>query len=131
VRVLADTSVWVSYLRTGAAGPAAPLDDLLARQEVVVCGPVAAELLVGAAGAQRHELWTLLAGLDWADLGRAQWREVGETAAMLRERGQSVPLTDVEIAVAARAAGARLWSDDADFDRIEPALPGLERFGGP
>ena len=126
--VVADSSVWVSYLRTGTKGSGGALDGLLASEQVRMCGPVAAELLVGTPAAHRAELWTLLTGLPWADLGREQWREVGEAAAKLRERGQTVPLTDVEIAVAARAAEARLWSDDTDFDRIEAVVPGLKRF---
>jgi predicted nucleic acid-binding protein len=127
VSVLADTSIWVSYLRTGTDGPAAGLDELLARGQILMCGPVAAELLAGTAVHRRAELWSLLAGLDWVDLGREHWRQVGETAGQLREKGQTVPLTDVEIAVAA-SAGARLWSHDSDFDRIEQVLTNLERY---
>lgn len=75
-----------------------------------------------------EELWTLLSGLAWADLGPDGWRRVGEVAAALRARGASVPLTDSEIAVAAAASGARLWSRDSDFARIGAVLPELERF---
>jgi len=128
VTVVADTSVWVSYLRLGADGPAAALDGLLAGGQIVMCGPVAAELLAGTATQRRPELWTLLTGLGWADLGREDWHEVGETAAKLREQGQTVPLTDVEIAVAARAARAKLWTDDSHFDRIEQVLTGIDRY---
>lgn len=93
-----------------------------------MCGPVAAELVAGTAQRQRAALWELLAGLSWSDIGRAQWRRVGEAAAALRDRGASVPLTDVEIAVAAVEAGASLWTRDRDFDRIAAALPELRRF---
>ena len=128
--VLADTSVWVTYLRTGTDGPAAALDSLLAGGEILMCGPVAAERLAGTPTHRRQELWTLLAGLRWADLGREQWHQVGETAAKLRELGQTVPLTDAAIAVAASASNALLWSDDSDFDRIEQVLTGLDRYAG-
>jgi predicted nucleic acid-binding protein len=128
VSVLADTSVWVDYLRHGRDGDARGLDPLLASGEVVVCGPVVAELLAGTAERQRGELWQLLSGLDWADLGRPEWRRIGEVAADLRAAGSSVPLTDIEIAVAAVAVGARLWSGDGDFDQIAAVLDRLERF---
>lgn len=128
--VLPDTSVWVDYLRLGEAGPAAELDDLLAGGRVVVCGPVAAELLAGVATERRTELWRLLAGLPWADPPRAGWREVGDLAGALRRAGASVPLTDVQIAVAAISAGARLWSRDADFERIAEFAPELARHPG-
>ena len=126
--VLADTSVWVSYLRAGSQGPAAELDRLLVSQEVVLCGPVVAELLAGVRGPQRTELGALLSSLPWAELGRAQWHEVGELAGELRERGETVPLTDLVIAVAAASVGARLWSWDSDFERVGRALPQLLRY---
>jgi predicted nucleic acid-binding protein len=89
---------------------------------------VAAEILAGAAERHRGELWQLLSGLPWADLGRTEWRRVGEVAANLRGAGSPVALTAIEIAVAAVAIGARLWSRDGDFDRIGAVLDRLERF---
>lgn len=104
------------------------LDALLERGEVVLCGPVAAELLAGTPPDRSAELWTLLVGLPWVELGRSQWMRVGEVAAELRRRGQSVPLTDIEIAVAAADGSAQVWTDDADFQRIAKVLKGLRRF---
>jgi predicted nucleic acid-binding protein len=126
--VLADTSIWVDYLRRGASGRHSRLDSLLADGEVVLCGPVVAELLAGVADERRDELWRLLSSLPWAELGRLQWRSVGEVASKLRARGATTALTDIEIAVAAAHAGALLWSADRDFDRIAGDLPGLDRF---
>jgi predicted nucleic acid-binding protein len=128
VTVLADTSVWVQYLRRGRAGPAALLDDLLAKGEVVVCGPVVAELVAGAPADRRAELVGLLNALPWADLGRLQWAMVGEVAARLREQGFSTALTDIEIAVAAVHARAELWTRDSDFARIAKVLDSLSLF---
>lgn len=126
--VLADTSVWVEYLRHGRGSKAARLDDLLVAGEVVVCGPVVAELLAGAKSPERARLWLLLAGLPWADLGPVQWQSVGEAAARLRERGEIVALTDIEIAVAAVDSSARLWTRDSDFKPVRAVLPALQFF---
>jgi predicted nucleic acid-binding protein len=128
VTVLADTSVWVEYLRRGQAGKSARLDDLLARGEVVLCGPVVAELVAGAATARRAELTALLNALPWVDLRRPEWVQVGELAARLRDHGVTTALTDVEIAVAAVAAGAELWTWDSDFARIAEVLGSLSLF---
>jgi len=128
VTILADTSIWVAYLRKGTRGPGGALDGLLQRGDVVLCGPVAAEVLAGSPPGQRDELWILLNGLPWAEFGRAQWQRVGEVAGDLRARGASVPLTDIEIAVAAVDSGARLWTHEADFGRIGTVLKGLRRF---
>jgi len=128
VTVLADTSIWVEYLRRGKGSKSARLDDLLVAGEVLVCGPVVAELLGGAKATDRGRLWLLLAGLPWADLGPVQWQSIGETAARLRERGETVALTDVEIAIAAVDSSARLWTRDSDFKRVRGVLPALQFF---
>jgi predicted nucleic acid-binding protein len=128
VTVLADTSIWVDYLRRGKGSKSARLDDLLVAGEVLVCGPVVAELLAGTKPPDRGRLWLLLTGLPWADLGPVQWQGVGETAARLRERGETVALTDVEIAVVAIDSSARLWTRDSDFKRVRSVLPGLQFF---
>lgn len=126
--VLADSSVWIEFLRRGEGVEAEAFRGLLRRGELVVCGPVVAELLTGTPGEQRFDLWKRLAGLPWANLGRDEWRLVGEVSAQLHEAGSTVPLTDIEIAVAAQSLDAALWTKDADFDRIASALSGLRRF---
>ena len=50
---------------------------------------------------------------------------MGHTAAKLQERGQTVPLIDVQIAMCAVGAQAELWTLDRDFERIVEALDGL------
>lgn len=126
--VLVDTSVWVEFLRRGGSGRAGDLDGLLERGEVRTCGPVAAELVAGAAAARRGELWDRLRGLPWIELDADGWRQVGEAYAALRSLGKQVPLTDCAIAVAAVSAAAALWTFDEDFVRIEEVLRGFRLF---
>ncbi len=123
--VLPDTSVWVQYLREGSSGNAAELGNLLETREAMCCGPVAAELIGGAREPDRNALWRVLGGLPWARLERREWRTVGTTAGALRARGETVPLTDVMIGVAAAGAGATVWTADSDFDRLAHVLDGL------
>lgn len=128
--ILPDTSVWVGFLRDGLDGSAAALADLLETTEVATCGPVVAEVLAGAQSSDRARLWNLLRALVWIELAAEQWRRVGEVAAHLREAGLTVPLTDIEVAVAAVEVGASLWSWDTDFDRIATVMPGLQIEAG-
>jgi predicted nucleic acid-binding protein len=124
--VLPDTSIWIAYLRAGGEDITRELSAALERREVLACGPVMAELVAGARPSDRATLLASLAGLPWAELDHQAWQSVGLLAAELRDRGQVIPLTDVEIAVAAHASGAALWTADHHFERLAPLLDGLE-----
>ena len=126
--VLADTSVWVDFLKLGTRGPAAELATLLRDRQVVLCGQVVAELLAGTQPQQRDVLWTLLSGLPWLELRARGWRRVGELAGDARRSGFPLPLTDVQIAVMALENEAELWSRDAHFTQIGTLVSGLLRF---
>lgn len=129
---MADTSVWVGYLRGGADTPSGRLlAPALHRGEALICGPVAAELLAGTSARDRELLAETLLGLEWIDLGRSEWLAVGQLAAELRAAGASVPLTDLEIAVAAISAGAELATSNSDFNRIAAADSRLVLVGPP
>jgi predicted nucleic acid-binding protein len=127
--VLPDTSVWVEFSRRGSRGRAAALAGLLDEGEVATCGPVVAELTAGARDETAERIWETLASLPWAALDPAGWREVGVTAGRLRRGGQTLPLTDLVIAVAAARAGFALWTFDSDFERIGSALGDLRLYG--
>ncbi len=124
--LLPDTSIWVAYLRGGAEGLTQELNLALDRREVLACGPVVAELVAGARPPDRAALIASLTGLAWADLNHNAWQSVGLLAAELRDRGQTLPLTDLEIAVAAHTAGATLWTADRHFERVAALLDGFE-----
>ena len=124
--VLPDTSVWIAYLRPGGEDITRELSATLERREVLACGPVVAELVAGTRPSDRATLLASLAGLPWAELDHQAWQSVGLLAAELRDRGQAIPLTDLEIAVAAHSSGATLWTADHHFERLAPLLDGLE-----
>jgi predicted nucleic acid-binding protein len=124
--VLPDTSIWIAYLRAGGEDITRELSATLERREVLACGPVVAELVTGARPGDRATLLASLAGLPWAELDHQAWQRVGLLAAELRDRGQVIPLTDLEIAVAAHSSGAALWTADHHFERLAPLLDGLE-----
>jgi predicted nucleic acid-binding protein len=124
--VLPDTSIWVTYLRAGGEDITGELSAMLERREVLACGPVVAELVAGARPSDRAPLLASLAGLPCAELDHPAWQSVGLLAAELRDLGQRLPLTDLEIAVAAHSSGAVLWTADHHFDRLAPLLDGLE-----
>jgi predicted nucleic acid-binding protein len=127
--VLPDTSAWIRYLRFGANGEAADLGSLLQEREVVTCGPIVAELLVGTKPERQVELAIMLDAVPWIELSRREWRRVGEVGALLRARGATVALTDIKIAVAAEVGEAAVWTFDSDFERLITVMPKLHLRG--
>jgi predicted nucleic acid-binding protein len=130
--ILPDTSVWIDYLRatppsrtSRSESPAEELDALIQDEQIVICGPVIAELMAGARGRQRDELAQQLGAHPWVDIKHADWLAVGYAAARLQERGQMAPLIDIQIAVCAIGAKAELWTLDRDFERIAENLDDL------
>jgi predicted nucleic acid-binding protein len=124
--VVADTSIWIAYLRAGAQDITREFDAALQDRQILASGPVVAELVAGTRPHDRSKLITSLAGLPWADLDRNAWLSIGLLAAELRDRGQALPLTDLQIAVAAHAHSATLWTADQHFERLAPLLDGLK-----
>lgn len=121
-RVLADTSLWIDFLRGGQAQLRAAAQE----RHLVLCGPVAAELLRGVREQDREAIHLRLLDLPWAPVGVFEWLEAGDISADLRRRGTPVPLPDVVIAAAARSFGARLVTHDRDFLRIAEVMPDLD-----
>ena len=122
--VLPDTSVWIHYFR-GTEPVAGELGRLIAREAPPICGPILAELVAGTPAESREDVWLALAGLPFVDLDRDAWTLAGELAHRLRDSGETVPLLDLLIGVAAVRADAKLWTKDRDFLRVARALPEL------
>lgn len=123
--VLADTSVWVAHFRRrGDAGT--DFRAALADGRVVLCGPVIAELLEGLAEPRRVALERDLLRLPWVGLARRDWNIVGHLAAVLRERGTRIGLSDIAIAVASRRVSATVLTADRDFLKIAEVFGDLK-----
>lgn len=123
--ILADTSVWIDYLRGTPSQAADELDSRLVAHDVLMCGPVAAELLTGVDASGRIRLWETLSSMAWADIARSDWFVAGDLRAELRGRGVQVSLADVLIAGAA-AGRATLWTRDRAFGEIATMRDGLD-----
>ncbi len=124
MKVLPDTSIWIDYFR-GTEPAATDLGRLLVDEPPQICGPILAELVAGTPAAQREDVWLALASLPFVELGRDAWTLAGELAPELRKRGESLPLLDLLIAVAAVRGDAALWTRDGDFERVTGVLPEL------
>ncbi len=122
--ILADTSVWIEFLR-GNPEIFPALKSELETGNVVTLEGIFGELLQGAADDRErrilHQYWENLPRAEQAGL----WIEAGEFAGRLRFAARGVGLIDAVTLLAARRARAKLWTLDR---KLSGLLQAGERF---
>jgi hypothetical protein len=123
--VIADTSVWIEYLKGGDDAARNALRGLIRSEQVALVGVVLAELLQGCR--TREESGSILAqvtALRFLESDFSAWRRTGELSASLRSAGITLPLSDVLIAAIALEHTCHVYSLDPHFEKI----PGLSLY---
>ncbi len=128
---LVDTSVWIRADRRRHEVLKERLAELLVAGSVWVSWPIRAELLIGVKTPERWaSLNEQLAALEQAPVTDRTWEHAARLGHQLARKGQTVPLSDLLIAVTAIDYSLSLWSVDSDFKRIVEVAPlRLDRFG--
>lgn len=116
--IVADTSVWISVLRSPSAAEAAPFAALLDADELALAAPVRVELLSGVAGSRHDALARGLTALPLLYPTDDTWRMLAKWTKRAVAAGERFGVGDLLIAGLAAEAGALLWSLDSDFKRL-------------
>jgi predicted nucleic acid-binding protein len=117
---LIDTSSWIEQLRRGG-DPAVRerVEALLAAGEAAWCPIVRLELWNGARGSRERTVLTAMEReIPSLEIGPAVWDEAAALARSARERGVTVPATDLLVAACARRHGVALEHSDSHFALI-------------
>jgi len=108
------------------------LAELFKTLSIGVCGVVRAEVLHGARNPEnRSALLALLNLFAQVPTPEDCWDAVGDSLAMLRRHGVTVPFADIVLAALAILGGHELWTGDAHFGLVKKWLPGLVLFQEP
>jgi predicted nucleic acid-binding protein len=118
-QILLDTSVWVDALRGRTPTVVEAVRDLLREDRIVRCDVVGAELRVGLRDRERRKVLDLFSAVPNVAVDSADWEAAGDLGARLRERGVTIPLTDLLIARVCLRHGLELFSLDAHFQHVE------------
>lgn len=119
---MADTSVWIDYFKAQQSAVGREMDSLLVSGEIAVVGLVVAEVLQGAhSPAEFDSLREYMSGLRFLDDDKDTWIMAGQLANGLRNRGRTIPLSDVTIAVVAMQHDEPVLTTDRHFEFV----PGL------
>ncbi|MDE2793986.1 MAG: PIN domain-containing protein [Gemmatimonadota bacterium] len=118
--ILVDTSSWIHFLRPdGHPKVRSRVERALRSGEACWCPLVQLELWNGVQGKrERKVLRDFARVLPELPFDREVWTRAYELATGARERGVTVPATDVLIAACALQHGAGLESADSDFDHL-------------
>ncbi len=122
---LVDTSAWIEALRTdGREEIRTIVARLLGAGQAALCPMVALELWNGAGGeAERAKVRRLVETLHSLAVTPDAWDLANAWARTARERGVTVPATDILIAATAETHHVELAHADRHFEMIRSARP--------
>ena len=122
--ILVDTSLWVRYLRRGAAPRVIErVGTWLSGRRVATTKMIKLELLLAARSEDEYErLSATLDALFQLTPGAGTWRQAARNGFDLRRHGVLVPANDLLIATVAQEAGANLAHADQHYELMAPYL---------
>ncbi|MDO9585563.1 MAG: PIN domain-containing protein [Syntrophales bacterium] len=120
--ILPDTCAWIDYFRSGTAPQGQVLDQALSAETVYVCGPVLYELVQGAKSEKEQSmLINALGALPYLEMNEVFWIKAGQLSSALRQKGKTIPFSDILIAALALEHNLAVLTIDDHFQDI----PGL------
>jgi predicted nucleic acid-binding protein len=122
---LIDTSSWVEQLRRGGdTAVRLRVETLLSSGEAAWCPVVRLELWNGArSAAERAVLAEMESDIESLEISPVVWEQAIRLARAARERGVTVPATDLLVAACAVHHGAAIEHNDTHFDLIAKLAP--------
>lgn len=116
---LVDTSSWVEYLRDRDSEAGDAVELLVLNGEAAWCDITLVELWHGARGAkEKHELAEMENEIERVPVDAPVWRLASKLALRCREKGLTVPISDIVTAACAVARGLELEHCDKHFNDI-------------
>ncbi len=126
MRILPDTSAWISFFRSAELPVSIKLRHLIEMEEdICLCGPVLTEILQGLREQpQFDKISRILATFDYLPTSPAAFRHAAEIYRKLRSKGLTVRSSmDCIIAATALAHDVHLIHQDRDYDGIAKHFP--------
>lgn len=123
--VIADTSAWIAFQTKPDSEFGRQFDALLAGDEIVMVGPVLAELLQGARSESDFSFFAeRLGALAFLEADQATWIKAGELNYKLRARGRIIPMADLIVTALAIQHGIPVYTSAKDYQEV----PGLQIY---
>ena len=118
-QVLVDTSIWIEFFKHEDGKESEVLKDLLAKDLVVLAGPILTELFQGVKTKKEIEiLKEIFAALPMLKTEDNLWERAGLLSHEIRKHGHTLKTMDAIIAQYALDNSCLLYSIDKDFKLI-------------
>lgn len=122
--VLADTSVWIHFLRGSGAQFQNRMVPLIMADKLAITPVIIMEILRGAKSQKEYDkLSEDLAALRRFEVSEKVWERASKLGYMLRQKGVNAPLTDTLIATVTIENNALLLHDDRHYELIASVTP--------
>lgn len=117
--VLIDTCAWIDFFKSQTGRLGDQVAQLIDANQAAITGVVVAELLQGI----KHEneskrLSVLLKSIHYLPTEEGDWLQAGQLAQQLRNKGLTLPLTDVLIATIALRHAVPVLTLDKHFQYL-------------
>jgi predicted nucleic acid-binding protein len=123
---LVDTSSWVEYLRERESEAGDNVEVLVLSGEAAWCDITLVELWHGVRGAkEKSELAEMENEIERIPVNPAVWQMASKLALRCREKGLTVPISDIITAACAVTHGLELEHCDKHFNALLPLAKAL------
>ncbi len=117
--VIADTSVWINAQRMPESSDGLEFWSLFDRREILIVGPVFAELLQGSRTQREFDaLLSHIDALDYLEIDRDTWQIVARIRRHLSKRGCMIGFSDTITAALSIQHDVPIYTLDGDFERV-------------
>ena len=126
MKVLVDTSVWISYFNSVDSMATKALTNLIETKQEIISSPlIAQEILQGLTDEKSAEEFAeVLDGLTFASVGLPEAKEAAHLYRSLRRKGRTLGTIDAHIAALCKINSLTLLTTDRDFK----VIPGISFF---
>ncbi len=117
--VLIDTCAWIDFFKSQTGSLGNQVAELIETNQAAITGVVIAELLQGIK--HEHEgnrLQLLLKSIHYLSTEDGDWLPAGQLARQLRNKGLTLPLTDILIATIAQRHAVPVLTLDKHFQYL-------------
>jgi predicted nucleic acid-binding protein len=117
-RALVDTSVWIEFFRSEPK-IGSQLEALLRNNNVWTCGIVIFELLQGIkSDSEKKAVLEILSAISYIEMSPFLWQKSAAISLSLKEKGITLPLSDIFIASIAIENNISIFTLDKHFEQI-------------